>query len=80
MNEDKQAFPFEVNKTVFNKEYDVVHNETEFHPGLTKLEYFSGLIMQGYSAKKTCETFETQAKLAVDKAKALLKELEGSDD
>lgn len=63
-NKDKPAFP--------NKLYD---NRTM--NGMTKREYFAGLAMQGLvrSTIEHGETVETQARVAVEMADALLSQL-----
>lgn len=54
-------------------------NETvEYYHGLTKLEYFSGQAMQGFSANTNCweeKDLAETAKLSIDQAKELIKQL-----
>lgn len=52
--------------------------------GLTKLEHFAGLAMQGFcsksSAPDTLSTVNKVAAVSVEMAKALLQQLEGGED
>ncbi len=74
-NQDKPAFPIDEETT------DRIDQNITIYTGLTKLEYFSGLAMQGimtgrYYSEMINMTPESIADLAVDYAKQLLKEIE----
>jgi hypothetical protein len=74
MNGNKSAFPVA----------DTVANGERYEPlntGLTKLEYFAGIAMQGmlsngYEFRNYIGEKELVAKLAIEHAKELLKQLE----